>query len=257
MYQKLISYGDTIEHYRYDRSPSERQNASRNMASYRRTDVSNAERMVKRQDNAKRARMAFGRLAVANFRPSERAVFATLTFKENQSIQNGYKLFNLFAKRLRYEVGTDLRYIAVPEFGQRNTQRLHFHALFWNLDLEKVKQERATRHFAKIWRYGFVDLVITDNNPKVGYYLSKYLQKTYLDNRFFNKKSYITSRNLIRPEVSRSFVSMILDYEVGVDNLVLHDHREYDTVWLGKCNFKLYKNCLKKPNIYENQSTSA
>jgi len=258
MFKKLIISGEIIELYEYEHSRSETQNVFKRKNVYgslegdRRKITSEAHRLVKRQDNARRASLAFRRLVQANLASDSPPILSTFTFKNEVSISQGFRLFSSFAKRLRLLFGVNISYIAVPEFGTRNTQRLHFHALFWGLPLDKVKQERESRYFAQIWKYGFIDLVVTDNNPKVGYYLSKYLKKAYLDPRFFSHKTYTTSRNIIRPVEHRSFVSMILDFEVGVDNLTLHDHRKYETIWLGECNFNLYKDCSKKPNANEN-----
>lgn len=239
MLEKIIVYGNNLEHYKYEKTSPPRKTDDRKLGRTR--DISEGERQKKRSSNSRNAKVAFGRLCASNFGGVEIAVFGSFTFEESKSISEGYKCFNLFTRRLRKEFGQDIRYIAVPEFGKKNTQRLHFHALFWGLPLEKVKRERKTRYFAKIWGHGFIDLVITDNNPKVGYYLAKYLSKTYEDSRFYTHKSYVASRNIIRPTVYRDFVGLTLHYQYPIEDMLLAESREYDTMYLGRCVYKKYR----------------
>jgi hypothetical protein len=199
-----------------------------------------AQTMVRRQDNARRAQVAFGRLCSANFDGSEIAIFATLTFREEKSIQDGYALFHVFTVRLRQHYNPSVRYIAVPERGTRNTKRLHFHALFWGLPVEEIKRERETRTFAKVWQYGYVDLVVTNNDVKVGFYLAKYLSKAYQDPQLFKSRSYVASKNIRRPEIFTDFASLILEYEYG-DDAKLVRSKTYDTHYLGKCEYKVFE----------------
>ena len=245
-YHKLIKSGKKLEHFRYERTPAvieQGSNVLQHLAHDRRK-ATDSQTMVRRQDNAHRAQVAFGRLCESNFNQSETAVYVTFSFKpteiwEQPTIQQGYALFHVFTVRLRQRYGTHIRYIAVPEFGKRNTQRLHIHALFWGLPLEEIKQERQTRNFAKVWKYGFTDVVVTDNNVKVGYYLAKYLSKAYKEPKFFGSRSYVTSRNILRPIIYNDFVTLLLEYEFSNTQLVRS--AIYDTKHLGECQYKEYE----------------
>jgi hypothetical protein len=239
-YTKLIVSGNIIEYYQYEKRTTERGFIRTGLAGHKRQELSDNKRLARRQDNDYRAMVAFGRLCSSNFNSSEVAVFCTFTFKTEQTLSNGYRLFNLFTKRLRFRTKLNYRFIAVPEFGTSNTKRLHFHALFWGFDLEQVRREREARYFSKIWKYGFIDMVITDNSEKIGFYLGKYLRKARFDVRLSNHKAYVCSKNIIRPSIYTSFVPLFLEYVYGVDNLVLKYSKQYDTLWLGRCDYKLY-----------------
>lgn len=240
-YQKLYISGKVVEYYSYERTPNaieQRRNARRGVARDRR-ELSPTTTLGRRQDNTKRAKVAFGRLCASNFGTSEIAVLATLTFRTERQIEDGYLCFNLFTKRLRRRYGTSVRYIAVPEFGTKATKRLHFHVLFWGLPIQELEQERTTRNFASVWEYGFVDLVITNNDVRIGFYLSKYLAKAYSDPKMFKMKSYVASRNILRPEIHTSFSSLILSYtDLSTANLLTEKH--YDTIYLGRAVYQLY-----------------
>ena len=247
-YSKLIISGLQAELYVYEKSPStdkQRRHVLRDMGIVR-GDVPSERQLGKRQENQRHVTLAFRRLVLANFIESEAPIFVTFTFRVYQPIREGYKSFNLFIKRLRYQFGENLKYIAVPEFGKQNTQRLHFHALIWNLPLEQMRRERETRTLAKIWEYGFVDVVVTDGNPKIGSYLAKYMSKAYVHPDMNNQKSYVTSRNILRPIIYKSFASLILDYELSADMTPVKSN-SYDTKWLGRCEYKLFK--LNEPHL--------
>jgi len=255
-YSKLIKSGNIYELYDYERHQSNSRNKENRDVRGRMERVRQSppsERVGKRQDNAGRAKMAFGRLCASNFSGSEIAVYATFTFREEKSLKDGYYLFHLFTVRMRKKYGTHVRYIAVPEFGTRNTKRLHFHALLWNIPLELIKSERKTRYFAKLWKHGFIDLVETDNNPKLITYLSKYLSKSYKNPNLFSFASYSCSRNVYRPEFISSFVSLYLEHILPVDNLSLQYSKSYDTIWLGRCDYKIYN--LNKNNGRSNNKS--
>ncbi len=239
-YSKLIVSGNNIEHYVYEKRTTERGFIRSGVDVHRRTDTSDNKRLARRQDNDYRATVAFGRLCSANFGSGETAVFCTFTFKTGETLSSGYRKFNLFIKRLRFWSPANYRFLAVPEFGTKSSKRLHFHALFWGLNLDQVKRERETRYFANIWKYGFIELVITDNSDKIGFYLAKYLRKARFDIRLSNHKAYVCSKNIIRPSIYTSFVPFYLEHVYGVDNLVLKYSKQYDTLWLGRCDYKLY-----------------
>lgn len=250
--QILIKSGNQLEFYSYEKLHSnnkQRGNVLRSVGRNRQSlseqeSEALAQTMVRRQDNARRAQVAFRRLCLANFNSSEPAVYVTFTFRptdawQQPTLKQGYSLFHIFTVRLRQRYNPDVRYLAVPEFGKRNTQRLHFHALLWGLPMDELKRERETRAFAKIWQYGNVDVVITNNSPKVASYLAKYLAKAYKDPKMFNSRSYVASRNVKRPEIFRDFASFIMEYEFSEAKLVMSHN--YETKYLGNCEYKLFE----------------
>jgi len=76
--------------------------------------------------------------------------------------------------------------IFIPELSPR--YRIHFHGFLFNVplhygDIRKGRRtiqkgtERQTRELAKLWGYGFVDVVQTDGSPRLAHYISKYVYK--------------------------------------------------------------------------------
>ncbi|HEV7423767.1 MAG TPA: hypothetical protein VGO21_01100, partial [Candidatus Paceibacterota bacterium] len=129
--------------------------------------------------------------------------------------------------------------ICVPEFQKRGA--VHFHALFWGLPEEIFLQERKTRMLAGFWAKGFVYLKETDGNEKLSFYLSKYMAKAFIDPRLKNQKCYVASRNIQRPKVivgASPLWPILEDYGITGEPLV---DREYDTKYLGKGRYRLFK----------------
>ena len=116
-----------------------------------------------------------------------RPIFLTFTFRENvQDIAYANKEFLLAMKRLDYEVGHKLRYIAVPEFQERGA--IHYHCIFFNLPFVDIKI------IVKIWRHGTqVDIKPINKVKGTYHYLIKYLDKSFSDPRCKNKKRYLHS----------------------------------------------------------------
>lgn len=255
-YVKTITYGDVVEIYQYEKDVRYH---GRNGKRIRRKDggsdlassVSNSvlspeQRAEKRKDNARRSAMVFRRLVSANLGEQDCPLLVSLTYAENiEDIGRAHKDFNSFARNVRAKFGKGIRYIAVPEFQKRGA--VHFHALFWGLDSKTLAEsERRTRLVAKMWGQGFVDLVVTDGNHKISGYLSKYMAKTFCDSRLKGKKAYISSQNIKRPVVEKNALIEPLFYGdledvPDLSTASLLKEKLYDTVWLGRGRYRLYK----------------
>jgi len=255
-YIKTISYGDTVEIYQYEKDITfngRRGKKFRNshydadLDSAVKDSVRTAEqKQEKRKDNARRTAMVFRRLVSANLGESNCPLLISLTYSENfEDIGLAHKDFNSFARSIRNQFGKEVSYVAVPEFQKRGA--IHFHALFWGLDSTSLAStERRTRLVAGLWGKGFVDLVATDGDHKIAGYLAKYMSKTFCDSRLLSKKAYIASRNIKRPVVEKNalleplFMGGLQDIpDLSTATLVIE--KEYDTVWLGKGRYQLYK----------------
>ncbi len=104
-------------------------------------------------------------------------------------------------------------YVAIEEYQKRGA--LHYHLLVGNTTAEELgladsgKKVRKGRlkgqpiYNVTKWRYGFSTVTKIFDTEAVKYYLSKYLTKGQADPRFFGKKRYFTSRNIIRPTVEK------------------------------------------------------
>jgi hypothetical protein len=251
-YNKIITYGNTIEIYEYEKDIYKL--ASRARRDYEIDDVhvdvgdggedtlsrqENKAKMGRRADNARRAAMAFRRIVSANLCGGANPLLVTLTYKDNfTDLAGAYRHLTAFNQALRYRYGKTFAYILVPEFQKRGA--VHFHALFWGLPEELFYSERETRILSEIWGHGFVFLKQTDGHEKLAFYLAKYFTKAYLDPRLKNQKSYVASRNVKRPIVQKGpfIISVVLD-EFGIIEEALVD-RTYNTKWLGEGRYRLF-----------------
>ena len=194
----------------------------------------------KRQDNARRASLAFRRLVACNLGGSAKPVLVTLTYRDNfTDLAGAYKHLTAFNQSLRRK-WKDIKYVCVPEFQKRGA--VHFHALFWKIPEEVVLQERHTRELARQWGKGFVYLKETDGDEKLSYYLTKYMAKAFTDPKLKNMKCYVASQNIERPKV---FGGNDLDINFILEDYQVNDTPEFDrtyhTEWMGQGRHRLFK----------------
>jgi len=256
-YNKYIIYGKRFELFKYEREPSlfsrSRKNASDNgIESYGDdgsallglSSTESVRKAIKREDNTKRASVAFRRLVLCNLSGSENPILFTATYRENKrEVSEAFRDFSSFIQALRYKFGSSFRYICVPEFQRRGA--VHFHTLFWGLQKELLGIQRqwpSNTIDCYYWNYGFTFVKNTDGRPNLASYLAKYMAKAFQDPRLVGKKAYVVSRNVIRPQfgnVSDLGISYLLDDYCGVDNFPIQK-REYLTQYLGNCCYELY-----------------
>ena len=136
-YNKIISYGNTLELYEYEKD----------VFTYKGTIINSWERKLddkdlgidgedtlserklgKRQDNARRASLDFRRIVASNLGGSSRPLLITLTYRDNfTDLKKSYRHLSSFIQSLRHKYGKDFRYVCVPEFQTRGA--VHYHAL--------------------------------------------------------------------------------------------------------------------------------
>jgi len=253
-YAKMITYGKVVELYTYEkdlqytgriRRQVPRRAANTSVVAGRDVTVRQEEPVkAKRPDNARRAALAFSRIIAANLEGSDNPLLASFTYRENQqSIEQGYKDWKSFIDNARAGMGSEFRYICVPEFQKRGA--LHFHALLWGVPQELAATERRTRLVARLWGKGFVDLINTDGNVKLAGYLAKYMTKSFLDPRFARKKAYRTSRNVKKPVTEKGILVspyFLGDLQITPDLSTVAPSKDvtFDTQWLGKGRFRLF-----------------
>jgi len=265
-YNKAIAYGTYFELYEYEKeriSVGTRTPRARKVDTRDKDLVTSGQDLLdvkttgKRLDNARRLRKTFRILVAANLSPIAPPLLVTLTYRDNQTeLDTAYRHQTLFFQRLRYLFGKDFRFISVPEFQKRGA--VHFHALVWGLSEEVFLQERTTRTIAEAWGHGFVFMKMTDGDEKLSFYLSKYMVKAVQDPRLNGKKSYVSSRNLLRPRIISGFSPIwpVLEDWVGVDNSPLQT-REYQTKWLGKAIYKKYNQKKHESHSYNTQRNNS
>lgn len=252
-YNKAIISGKQIELTIYENDPPKyfgRQNTrvkrdfkteftSMQFPDYRDNPLFIAQQVQRRASNARRASLAFRRLVSSNLCSDENPLFISFTFNRAYTdVRKTSKFFHSFTVRMRQLFGGKFRYVAVPEF--QKSGRVHYHALFWGLPADIARGERENRTIANIWGQGFVDVVETDNSPKLAGYMAKYMTKTMTDARLWNCKAYFASRNIIRPKVNSGFPLYWLFDEYGLNVLKPEYETEFSTVWLGNAKYQRY-----------------
>lgn len=158
-----------------------------------------------------RARSYLRRLIYANAwmyrKQNGRAIpplFLTLTFEKNeQSLDYANREFSKYIQRLNYELFDkkimELRYVAVPQFQKRGA--IHYHAVLFNMPYVKKNVYAMLRD---LWGHGsFVNLEKIQSAFNVHRYLSRYMEKNFLDGRLFDRKKYFASKKLNRPILIR------------------------------------------------------
>lgn len=111
-------------------------------------------------------------------------------------------------------------YVAVPEY--HDNGGLHFHILVGGCSLQDFNPVHAydkkhnrylyvTKGVCKgdkiynvlDWSVGFSTLTVIKNKDACRHYVAKYISKQWCDDRFFGKKRYYASRNIIKPVVEK------------------------------------------------------
>ncbi len=152
--------------------------------------------------NIIRSKLCCQRLAKANM--NDWRTFITLTFADNVID------VNLATKKLRNfidsvkRVKKDFKYLCIPEFQKRGA--VHYHLLsniaYDDTSLIYTQEDNKKYKHIKYWNEGFSSIeVIRDDAKKVVGYISKYMTKD-IDDRLFNHRRYLCSRNLNTPKES-------------------------------------------------------
>lgn len=153
--------------------------------------------------------------------------FLTLTFEENiTDLKYANREFTKFIMRVNtalFKNSEDsIQYVAVPQFQKRGA--VHYHVLLFNLPFI---EENVYSTIRDIWGLGeFVNLKKVDDLNKTFWYMSRYMEKDFLDGRLYRKRKYFCSTGLKKTVV-------INDYAVMDE---IHDEisKFYDPVYEGK-----------------------
>ena len=258
-YNKIVTYGKRLELYKYEREllprtgkrncPSDygTQNSGNGRKDTLQSGLVDIIKKSKRKDNARRSGMAFKRLVLCNLSGRENPLLLTLTYAQNQgSLSDAYRDFTSFVQALRYKCGKIFKYICVPEFQKRGA--VHFHALLWGVQKDILGLPRQYPNNSidcYYWSNGFAFLKETNGHDKIASYLSKYMVKSFQDDRLVSKKAYVASRNITRPYCVGGLSDFSLDCVVadymGVDNVAVQS-RSYLTQYLDSCDYQLFIN---------------
>lgn len=237
--QKIIISGSEIEHYVYkDKSILRGYRRSRRKKRKENEETPKA----KSKFSLNRTRTKIRRIVNANPQLIKFLTLTTEQTKEMTNLQRTNRLFNLFTQRIRYR-HLDFQYFAVPEY-QKDVDfygrvkpfggTIHYHVVCNLPYIEAVE-------IAKIWKNGTIDIKKRKKKIKnVGQYLSKYLQKDVVDERFFGKKKYFCSQNLNKPvELVGDKAAFFM--QEGADNLELKWSTKFDeNEYRGEVLYSLY-----------------
>jgi len=165
-------------------------------------------------------------------------LFITLTFEGSASdILFSAAALSRFQRRLQIRF-PNCASLFVPELSPRN--RIHFHGLLFGVsqewgDVKKGKstlfvgRERRERVFAKLWGYGFVDLLQTDGSPRLAHYVAKYVAKS-------SYEPFLTPIRLVRS--SRNFPKPIEQYFKSREELEFFMKRKKEFVKVHELSFR-------------------
>ena len=181
---KAIKTGKFIELYSY-KTPI--QYGYKIPPTYRQINNTTVKKDHQKQSSI-RAKNKIRRLIIGNiyhyqqYKPS----FLTLTFKENITlIKDANYQFTLFIKRINYFLGYKIRYVSVPEFQKRGA--VHYHLIIFNTSfISAIKIE-------EIWANGDIEITLANRGYKAFNYITKYISKTFEDERYKNQKRYFYS----------------------------------------------------------------
>ena len=143
--------------------------------------------------------------------------FITLTFTSDEDIvydRTNDDLVRSLYEKWRHDIKycfPDMTYIAVPEYHKKGG--LHFHLLVGNITDEELQLTFAKKgvcmgeeidiYNVNSWKYGFSTASLIVQPEKCSSYVMKYILKADTDTRFYGKKRYYCSKNLIRPQKIR------------------------------------------------------
>lgn len=207
------------------------------------SDKEQLERLKRMANTRQKAKWDLVRLIDSNF--DDKTSFLTLTTKENiDSREKFNKMFDQFITRFNYHFlhtkKRKLKYVAVLEKQERGA--FHVHMLLFDIGFLNHKE------LTDVWGHGFVWINKLDNlddSSNAGRYIAKYMEKSIgqelLDSK--GKKSFYSSRNLKKPEVTKIFTDKSLESLIEYSNVVYES--EYSS--------KIYKdgNYIDNPVKYK------
>ena len=200
--QKIVVSGKFVEVYQYEKPYFK--GFPRLMSKYPKKKKKSSLKSVPelRADNIRRSAQKIRRLVNSNEKDFNKML--TLTFSDNlQDLKQANKKLDIFLKKLR-RMFPYLKYIAVPEFQGRGA--IHYHILL------NIKSYISNDDIAKIWGNGWAWWKKIYNIDNLGAYISKYLTKGAINNKYFNQKKFFSSKNL--------FIPLVFDYFLNVNKLI-------------------------------------
>lgn len=249
-YTRVIQYGDRTEIYKYQKFYEPRPKKPTSELEKKRAAARKQESMVEPRTkySLRRTVRSFFRLVHHNTCRASTVVFATFTLAYELTHEEASRSIAHFCERLKKKIEdaeklVSLSYISVPEFGSQ-TNRLHYHVLFFNLPTDWVEQERKTRNFQRLYRKGFVDFCLASQvTTGIAGYMAKYLSKNFANGDIGSRRGYNCSRSIEKIASAGInedgwYMGMIQDIVIDAD---IDESGQYDTIWFGQCNYTRYR----------------
>lgn len=188
-----------------------------------------------KERTANKGNFSIRRLLHSNFSKYDK--FISLTFNDEndfniKSLHACEKYKKKFLAKLKRNLKADLKYIAVPEFQDKNQRgAVHYHIV---CNLPYIEKQEIVDY----WPYGFLDIRAIESIDKQAYYLAKYISKNSLDKRFSGKKAYVTSNNLVRSKpIYADSAQRVFDSVSGITPSRVGD---FETKYNGIAHFEEY-----------------
>jgi hypothetical protein len=250
--QRVILCGSFLEHYEY-KSPYVKGMPQewRPVSKFKRVKP----QVEITQANVSRTRTRIRRLVNSN---SDLGCFLSLTYRDShyQDFKKSNDFFENFIKRIR-RIYPKFKYLAVPEFQsdyyyrtkikKENGGNIHYHLLCnYDLSFLDFENDKEVKKFEKffgdeIWQGGFCNFKKITDIDNVGAYVCKYLGKANFDKRFFGKKKFFYSRNLLKPLVVDKLCEVLelLDF-FDLKSLFKKFEMIMDSDWFGRVQYTQY-----------------
>jgi len=243
-YTKIIQFGDTTELYEYEKNFVYTERPSLSKIQKRRLKELRNQRKtlyIRSARSIQRSRLNFFRLVHHNNSIAKSIDFVTITFSYDISYSQANRhIAYLFERLKRKDINCNaISYISVSEKTKKG--RFHFHLLVYNLPTYLSQSERTTRFIQRQFRRGYLDVSPTSyRTAGLAGYMAKYMAKSLADSKNENTRGFNCSRNIEKiSSFGSNSLSEYLDEFIDKKTLALNS--QYDTIFLGRCNYNKYK----------------
>jgi len=196
----------------------------------------------KRQDSLNRSRSKMIDLIDANVNYYSKFITLTLNEKYSQLARDEFlKKFKQFQKNFKRKFNKALAYVGVLEKQFKRQKKYNLKQAPWHIHLIVfISQKLDFKILKKCWPYGSVDIKKVDYQGNLSIYLAKYLTK---DNIKLNKKAFLSSRNLKKPNV------------ITTTEVIIPNNPTYEKSYLGFQNGKKDLDHVMEIKYYEFRKT--
>lgn len=245
--KKIIRSGDVVEVYEYEKGYWKGYEVKDSNGG-RKKDYESEEYLENRKKVIQRANKEMRRLINSNIgveNAGNTLKFLTLTFKENiQDHKTANYEFTKFIKKMNYKItGKNkayLRYLVKVEKQKRGA--IHYHVILFNMPYIKHNE------LLELWKQGgvYVNKIKEEHIDNYGAYILGYFkdeekgQGAGVDDDFLKgKKSYFTSRNIIKPtEIIEK--NEIAEFEASLSQEQEKYSATFENEHLGQIVYKQY-----------------